>query len=511
MALSIDDPRLVASFRAGENHAFEALMIAHRPALYRHALRKLSDHAAAEDAVQETFTRAYKGRSRVGDDWRLGAWLHQICANVCIDEANRRRREATKSTRWATSEVTQHTAPTLEDQLGLDADHSDVVRALRELPDNYQEALELRYVAELEYEEMADVLEISEENVRARVSRANKAIRVLLRPVAAIIAFFAAFSLRRGGRGGRVLAATAQGASDSATSASSATSMATQVSHTASMFAPLVETAQAVAIQAPQAMPLISKAAIGIGMVVVATSPATAPIVIDRFRDSEASVVDSSSAVVPDPASPVVSVAALPDASGSPAADPNGAAQVETAPGSATGDASSAGALGEQSGASSGASSGVSDGSSSNSPITAAPIIERTGGALSVSSLSVTTSGPRLDVNGTATVTAGGQTVSGSMSGRMSLNGVPDSRGRQRVDATLTIATPGSPVEIRIAGFAVAKVGDTAPTGAEATSPGPVSYSLSGLFRATSGDFPLVASGSVSGSLGSTLVLELSN
>ncbi|MFM8529134.1 MAG: RNA polymerase sigma factor, partial [Ilumatobacteraceae bacterium] len=221
MVLSIDDPRLVESFRAGENEAFEALVRAHRPALYRHALRKLSDHAAAEDAVQETFTRAYKSRARVGDDWRLGAWLHQILANVCIDEANRRKRESTKASRWASTEVNSHgLAPSLEDQLGLDADHADVVRALRELPDNYQEALELRYVAELEYDEMADVLSLSEENVRARVSRANKAIRVLLRPVAAIIAFFAAFSFRRGGKGGRVLAATAEGASSSAQTAS---------------------------------------------------------------------------------------------------------------------------------------------------------------------------------------------------------------------------------------------------------------------------------------------------
>ena len=236
MVLTIDDPRLIESFRAGENEAFEALVRAHRPALYRHALRKLSDHAAAEDAVQETFTRAYKSRARVGDDWRLGAWLHQILANVCIDEANRRKRESTKGSRWATAEVNSNgVMPALEDQLGLDADHTDVVRALRELPNNYQEALELRYVAELEYDEMAEVLEISEENVRARVSRASKAIRVLLRPVAAIIAFLAAFSFRRGGRGGRALAATAQSAGDTATTASNVGVVATQMSHTASM------------------------------------------------------------------------------------------------------------------------------------------------------------------------------------------------------------------------------------------------------------------------------------
>ena len=124
MALSIDDPRLIESFRAGENDAFEALVRAHRPALYRHALRKLSDHAAAEDAVQETFMRAYKSRTRVNDDWQLRPWLHQICANVCIDEANRRRKEAHKTSRWAIVDMpTRGIAPELEKELGLDADH----------------------------------------------------------------------------------------------------------------------------------------------------------------------------------------------------------------------------------------------------------------------------------------------------------------------------------------------------------------------------------------------------
>jgi len=510
MALSIDDPRLVESFRAGENEAFEALVRAHRPALYRHAVRKLSDHAAAEDAVQETFTRAYKSRARVGDDWRLGAWLHQILANVCIDEANRRRRESTKSTRWATAEVSQHTAPALEDQLGLDADHSDVVRALRDLPDNFQEALELRYVAELEYDEMAEVLEISEDNARARVSRASKAIRVLLRPVAAIIAFFAAFSFRRGGKGGRVLAATAQSAGDTATTATSATTVVTQVSHTASMFAPLVETAQAVAIQAPQAMPLISKAAIGLGMVVVATSPATAPIVIDQFRDTSPAPVTAQADAPQDAAAPVTT-AATPSVDVAPASTP---ADVSSGPATPSSLASNTPADGVSDQGSSAGS--TSSGSGVATPVTTAPSITRSPGSLSVASLAVVQSGPRLDVSGSASITAGGQTVSGTLSGRLSLSGTPDARGRQRLDASFTIATADGPIEIRLAGFAVAKAVEPAPTPAEGetpattVAPAPTAYTLSGVFRATAEKFGLITSGSATGTLGSGLSLTLS-
>lgn len=509
MALSIDDPRLVESFRAGENEAFEALVRAHRPALYRHALRKLSDHAAAEDAVQETFTRAYKSRARVGDDWRLGAWLHQICANVCIDEANRRRRESTKSTRWATAEVSQHTAPTLEDQLGLDADHSDVVRALRDLPENFQEALELRYVAELEYDEMAEVLEISEDNARARVSRASKAIRVLLRPVAAIIAFFAAFSFRRGGKGGRVLAATAQNAGDTTSNVATATNVATQMSHTASMFAPLVETAQAVAISAPQAMPLISKAAIGIGMVVVATSPATAPIVIDQFRDTAPASVstraatsesstDNSIAVEPVETSVagVPGVAASVASTVAPAGDVSATPITTAAPGAAI--------------------VVVGDGfavPSSNPPASVAvsttvASITRSGGQLSIAVLSSTASGPRLDVAGSGSLAVGSTSYAGSLTGRTAVSGSPDSRGRQRLEASFVFTTSDGPVEIRIAGFATATPAAT--SGDAAPTPSPTAFAITGVFKVVGDKVPLLLSGTASGTLGAGLSLSLS-
>jgi len=506
MVLSIDDPRLIESFRAGENEAFEALVRAHRPALYRHALRKLSDHAAAEDAVQETFTRAYKSRARVGDDWRLGAWLHQILANVCIDEANRRKRESTKGARWATAEVSSSgIAPALEDQLGLDADHSDVVRALRELPNNYQEALELRYLAELEYDEMAEVLEISEENVRARVSRANKAIRVLLRPVAAIIAFFAAFSFRRGGKGGRVLAATAEGASSSAQTASTVSTLATQASHTASMFAPLVETAQAVAIQAPQAMPLISKAAIGIGMVVVATSPATAPIVIDQFRDTAPAPVAIQSAPTDAPAAPVVASSAAPATSAAPVAASSvaPAGDVSATPVTTAAPGSAIVIVGD------GFAAPTTQPSVAVIVTTTVVSVARLGGQLSIGVLTVTPSGPRLDVAGSGSLQVGDKSYSGALTGRTALSSTPDSRGRQRLDASFVFTTADGPVEIRIAGFATATPVATPADGSSA--PSPTAFSISGVFKATSEKVPLLLSGTASGSLGSSLTLSLSS
>ena len=501
MALAIDDPRLIESFRAGENEAFEALVRAHRPALYRHALRKLSDHAAAEDAVQETFMRAYKSRTRVNDDWQLRPWLHQICANVCIDEANRRRKESTKTSRWAIVDMpTRGIAPELEKELGLDADHSDMTAAILSLPANYQEALSMRYVEELEYDEMAEILNISEENVRARVSRASKAVRVMLRPVAAVIAFLAVIFGRRAPKA--AMAATV----DASTAANTATNTATAAAHvaqSASAFAPLIETAQAVAVQAPAAAPVFSKAAIGITMLVAATAPVTAPVVIDQIRKAPpATVAAPVFADMPlSGSTPDTPVVVAPAPSESPVAPADGTTDTPAVDAPAASiaprDNSSSASKGDGSSDEVSAVDGdapITDGDTDPAtPATPAPVV-RTGGTLAVASISLATSGPRTDLSGSATLAAGDVTISGALTGRLSL-GPADDNGRQRMDGTLSMTTDEGRIEIRVTGYAVADDDGV--------------FTLSGLFR-TSGTDVLLTSGSMRGSLGEGLSLTFS-
>ena len=501
MALSIDDPRLIESFRAGENEAFEALVRAHRPALYRHALRKLSDHAAAEDAVQETFMRAYKSRTRVNDDWQLRPWLHQICANVCIDEANRRRKEAHKTSRWAIVDMpTRGIAPELEKELGLDADHTEMTAAILSLPANYQEALSMRYVEELEYDEMAEILNISEENVRARVSRASKAVRVLLRPVAAIIAFLAVIFGRRDAK--PAMAATVD-ASTAVNTSTAATHMAT-VANTASTFAPLIETAQAVAIQAPAAMPVLSKAAIGITMVVAATAPVTAPVVIDQIRKSPTTVATPAAVDTPAADAPVVIDPTDTDtATDMPVADAPGADAVTDSPSASVAprDNSASASKGDDTATATpvvttpGTGDDTVTDDAAPAPTTAAPIV-RAGGSLAVTALTATISGPRTDLNGSASLAVGDTTVSGTLKGRLSF-GAADANGRQRMDGTLTLTTESGKVEFRLTGYATPNADDASV------------LDLSGLFRSSGSDI-LITSGSMRGSLGASLALTLS-
>lgn len=90
------DPRdsdLVRRVLAGDTAAFEGLVAAHSRAVYGLAYRITGNTAAAEDAVQETFLRAFRFLARFDQRAEFGTWLHRIAVNAAIDQGRRSRRE----------------------------------------------------------------------------------------------------------------------------------------------------------------------------------------------------------------------------------------------------------------------------------------------------------------------------------------------------------------------------------------------------------------------------------
>jgi RNA polymerase sigma-70 factor, ECF subfamily len=534
MAISIDDRLLVESHRAGDRAAFEAIVRVHQPALMAHALRSLHDRAAAEDAVQETLLRAYRALPRFDGEYKVGPWLHRILANVCVDEANRRRREGEKFDRAA---VETHAAelvePGVEDALGLDADTTYLRDALAGLSPTYQEALLLRFVDGLPYDEVARTTGVTEENARARVSRARSAMRTVLRGVAAVpvLAFGA---LRRGEQAAAALESPAAAGGGAATTigpgsgiAAQAAPSAPSVAHGAGMaaqagpsaahgagfavqaapavqaasaFAPAVDVAHAVAVAAPTAMPMLTKAAIGLTMAAAVAVPTAGPALLQRDPAPPVAAAPAAEPSAPAAASAVAStpttaaVAAAPAVSTTTPIDDTVAAPPTTAapalpvaplPAAPAADAPAAPAPGAP----------VAEPAPA-APIEVAPVVVRSAGSLSVSGLVVTPAGPRLDLAGPATLTVGGSSFSGSLSGRISVADAAPGEPR-RLEGTLVVRlADGSLVEVRLAGFAAPATADGPATGIPGAS------SLTGSFRATSADdVALLASGSFTGAL----------
>jgi RNA polymerase sigma-70 factor (ECF subfamily) len=87
------DSDLVRRVLAGDTEAFEGLVAAHSRTVYGLAYRLTGNPAAAEDAVQETFLRAFRFLSGFDQRAEFGTWLHRIAVNAAIDLGRRSRRE----------------------------------------------------------------------------------------------------------------------------------------------------------------------------------------------------------------------------------------------------------------------------------------------------------------------------------------------------------------------------------------------------------------------------------
>ncbi|HCU72860.1 MAG TPA: hypothetical protein DGO43_03510 [Chloroflexi bacterium] len=282
MAIYIDDRELVAAHQAGDGEAFDELVREHRRSLLSHAKNKLHCDAASEDALQETLVRAYKALPRFNGEYRLGPWLHRIMSNVCIDEANRRKRDGEKTDQYAAQRTFRDEMPSVEDELGLHIDDSALKAALDGLSEPYRQALELKFVQEYDYSEVAAAAGVSEENARARVSRARLVMRSALKGVAAIPVVLLGV-LKRGEK-----------AAAAATSATGAVAVSNSSTAVTTALPALADAGATATHLAPAVIPLVTKAAVGIGLAAAVLTPTTDSAVhqaVAEIRNGAAGIV----------------------------------------------------------------------------------------------------------------------------------------------------------------------------------------------------------------------------
>jgi RNA polymerase sigma-70 factor (ECF subfamily) len=156
-----------------------AVYAAHGPELYRFALRSLGDRGLAEDAVQETFVRAWQASARFDDALgSLRTWLFAIVRNVVIDLSRARAVRPALAPGVAT-----------EDPSGLDDEVEQVLtawqveEALRMLSGEHQRALVEVHYNGRPYHDVAQELGVPVGTVKSRVYYALKAMRLALEEI----------------------------------------------------------------------------------------------------------------------------------------------------------------------------------------------------------------------------------------------------------------------------------------------------------------------------------------
>jgi RNA polymerase sigma-70 factor, ECF subfamily len=171
------DDVIIARVLAGDTDLFALLVRRYQGALCRHAVAMVLDHDVASDMVQDTFVRAYRQLETCRDRQHFRAWLFRTLRNRCLDHLKEARRHDARL---------DGTEPIVDPAAGPDAPvvragmRAELVRALAGIPEAQREALMMRCVEELSYEEMADLLDVSVSALKMRVLRAKEALSAAL-------------------------------------------------------------------------------------------------------------------------------------------------------------------------------------------------------------------------------------------------------------------------------------------------------------------------------------------
>ncbi len=151
----------------------------HRAALTRHCARVLGSRSEAEDAVQETLLRAWRGQRRFEGRCQLGSWLQRIATNVCIDMLGARSRRAVPvdptALRDASFQAGAETDPVAQ-ALTRETFRLALLLALERLPPRQRAVLMLREALSWKASEIAELLGTSDAAVNSALQRARASL-----------------------------------------------------------------------------------------------------------------------------------------------------------------------------------------------------------------------------------------------------------------------------------------------------------------------------------------------
>ncbi|MGN6693348.1 MAG: RNA polymerase sigma factor [Aquihabitans sp.] len=176
-----DEGRLVDLARAGDRRAIERLLRIHQPQIHAVCRRITGHEADALDATQEAMIAIVRGLPRFDGRAKFSTWAYRIATNACLDELRRRKRRPLVGLPEQDGTAVDLADPSLPDPGETVGDRDEVDAALAQLAPDFRAAVVLRDICQLDYAEIAEVLEIPAGTVRSRIARGRGQLADLLR------------------------------------------------------------------------------------------------------------------------------------------------------------------------------------------------------------------------------------------------------------------------------------------------------------------------------------------
>ena len=190
------DEALAARAAAGDDSAFESLVVRYQHRVFRLACR-LTNETDAPDVLQDTFLQVYRHLATFRGESQFSTWLYRIATNVGLMHRRARTRRPAESLdvflpRFDADGRLVHTPAALQiasradELLDRQALAEKAQAAIERLPDLYREAFVLRDLEELTTADVAQVLGVEPATVRQRVHRARLMVRGYLSELAGV-------------------------------------------------------------------------------------------------------------------------------------------------------------------------------------------------------------------------------------------------------------------------------------------------------------------------------------
>ena len=176
--MSPSDEELMTAYVGGDHAAFRVLFDRYAPMLMRMARRRLSSDDEAREVVQQTFFQLNKARNDFREGAKLRPWVVTIAMNLIREHYRKRGRRKESSLDSAIHTVGVEPKDRLEQ-----AERAAQLRAaLAQLPESQRTVVELHWLSELPFAEVARIVGAKEGAVRVRAHRAYKRLKEILAP-----------------------------------------------------------------------------------------------------------------------------------------------------------------------------------------------------------------------------------------------------------------------------------------------------------------------------------------
>jgi len=184
------DRQLVERAQRGEKHAFELLVSKYQRKLARLLSRFIRDPAEVEDVAQEAFIKAYRALPSFRNESAFYTWLYRIGINTAKNYLVAMRRRAPTTTEFDSEEaegfdegeqlrdINTPESAMLSKEIARTVDNT-----MEQLPEELRNAIALREIEGLSYEDIAAIMNCPIGTVRSRIFRAREAIAEQLRPL----------------------------------------------------------------------------------------------------------------------------------------------------------------------------------------------------------------------------------------------------------------------------------------------------------------------------------------